>query len=94
MDIVRHIAVIDGGKVKEIFSFSFLKNPQKPHHIVCSPDIFKLLFGDTPYESLAPKDFLILLIEFYGEMDETYKNIKRDIILKYPRNFINKIDTD
>jgi len=94
MDIVRHIAVVDEGKVKEIFSFSFRENPKKPHHIACSPDTYKFLFGETPYESYSPKQFLKLMTEFYGKLDGTYKSIERNILLKYPKNFVYQINAD
>lgn len=94
MAIVRHIAVVEGGKVREIFSFSFLKYPQKPSNMACSPDVYKFLFGDTPYESCTPREFLKLVVEFYGELDKTYKAIERDIVLNYPSSFVNQIDTD
>lgn len=94
MAILRHIAVVDGGKVREIFSFSFKKNPQKPHHIACSPEVYKNLFGETPYESFTPKEFLKLMVEFFGKSDGTYQSIKRYIILTYPNNFVNQIKTD
>lgn len=89
MEIVRHIAVVYESQVREIFSFSFLKDPLKPNHIVCSPELYQSLFGETPYERLTPKEFLNLMVEFYGESEETYKNIERYVLLTYPKDFVN-----
>jgi len=89
MEVVRHLAIVEGGEPKEFFSFSFLKNPHKPNHINTSPEMYRFLFGETQYESYSPKEFLLEIEKLFGgKKDETFKNIERVILLKYPESFV------